>query len=111
MQIMVDVNVDHTVQSSAKDKEEKDLTPLVLGHKAWDHYQLKVVQQTCPFEFRMAPSVIIPMTIPVKFAIAEGPRYHQIRNMFKELDSMTTKSQEQEKLRLRIVKDLMKLFE
>ena len=38
MQIMVDVNVDHTFQSNPKDQEEKDITPLVLGHKAWDHY-------------------------------------------------------------------------
>ena len=38
MQILVDVNVDHTVQSNPKKKEEKDITPMVLGHKAWDHY-------------------------------------------------------------------------
>lgn len=51
------------------------------------------------------------MTIPVKFAIAEGKRYHQIRNMFKELDQMTSCNQAQEDLRLRIVDDLMQLFD
>ena len=37
MQILVDVNFDHTIQTNTQDKEDKDLTPLVLGHKAWDH--------------------------------------------------------------------------
>ena len=59
----------------------------------------------------MAPSVIIPMTIPVKFAIAEGKRYHQIRNMFKELDSMTECNKAQEDLRVRTVDELMQLFD
>ena len=64
-----------------------------------------------PFEFTLAPSVIIPMTIPVKFAIAEGKRYHQIRGMFKQLDQMTTYSQDTENLRLKIVSDLEQLID
>lgn len=97
--------------SPAKDSENIDLNPLILGQRAWDHYQLKNVQQMSPFEFSLAPSVIIPMTIPVKFAIAEGKRYHQIRNMFKKLDQMTESDQAQEDLRARTVDDLMQLFD
>lgn len=59
----------------------------------------------------IAPCVIIPMTIPVKFAIAEGKRYHKIRNMFKELDQMNVADAAHEKLRKQTVEDLIELFD
>ena len=41
MQILVDANVAHTVQSRQSLGEDSVISPLVLGHKAWDHFLLK----------------------------------------------------------------------
>lgn len=37
--------------------------------------------------FKVVPQICIPMTVPVKFAILEAKKYHEIRNLFKQLDS------------------------
>jgi hypothetical protein len=36
--------------------------------------------------FKTVPQICIPMTIPVKFVIAQAAKYHSCRNLFKELD-------------------------
>ena len=33
--------------------------------------------------FKVVPQICIPMTVPVKFAILEAKKYHEIRNIFK----------------------------
>lgn len=36
--------------------------------------------------FKTVPQLCIPMTLPVKFVIAQANKYHACRNLFKELD-------------------------
>ena len=50
----------------------------------------------CPEPYELIDYIILPMIIPVKFAIQEAKLYHHIRIMLKKLDETLGSNPEKE---------------
>jgi hypothetical protein len=63
----------------------------ILGRRCMDALELKHLSELSKNEgqlthFKTVAQICIPMTLPVKFVIAQSNKYHFCRNLFKELD-------------------------
>ena len=86
----------------------------ILGGRCMDAVVLQKVG--ADHLFKVVPQICIPMTVPVKFAILEAKKYHEIRNLFKQLDSFVSSpdkkvyNTEIDELRTKIQERLLILF-
>lgn len=57
-----------------------------VGTKCFHYFKLKHIQYEEGL-FDLPPSVCVPMTVPVHFAIKEAAIYKRIKSIFKQIDN------------------------
>ena len=89
--------------------EEATLNRDIIGYKSADSLHLGFLSKKSGL-FSTVDQICIPMTIPIKFVVQEASIYHEIRNLYKQLD-MTRESSSREDLRLQILDKLIEIFD
>ena len=85
-------------------KQNQNIDELILNQNDWEQARIEILGRRCMDAielqhlsemsmnegslsvFKTVPQLCIPMTLPVKFVIAQANKYHACRNLFKELD-------------------------
>ena len=57
----------------------------VIGRKCQKQYDLLEISKELK-SFKVPDIMCIPMTVPIKFVVQEAKIYHEVRNLFREMD-------------------------